>query len=65
MTFLMRQQDLKALELAENRRKDETIGKLIDHILKKDNYFSINTAFRMLKKTKIHHYHFSEEYNIM
>ena len=33
----LRQQDLKALELAENRRKDETIGKLIDHILKKDN----------------------------
>ena len=37
MTFLMRQQDLKALELAKDQRKDETIGKLIDHILKKDN----------------------------
>ena len=34
---LMRQQDLKALELAKDQRKDETIGKLIDHILKKDN----------------------------
>ena len=54
-----------ALELADNRQKDETMGKLINHILKKDNIVLNEYYFQDVEKTKIDHYHFSEEYNIM
>ena len=35
LTYLMREEDLKALDLAGNTKKDETIEQLINHILKK------------------------------
>ena len=33
--YLMRQQELQALQIAKEQRKDETIGKLVDHLLSK------------------------------
>ena len=42
-----------ALELADNRQKDETMGKLINHILKKDNLVLNEYYFQDVEKQKL------------